>query len=103
MTEQNIRIAIVGATGAVGTVALQLLKDRDWPAENIVAMASYRSVGKEIPYGDSVLTVVEATPDAFDGINVAFISADSSVSKALAPEVVSRGGLVIDDGSAYRM
>ena len=79
MTDQNIRIAIVGATGAVGTVALQLLLDRDWPAENIVAMASHRSAGKEIAYGDATLTVIEATPDAFEGVAVAFISADSSV------------------------
>ena len=103
MTDRNIRIAIVGATGAVGTVALQLLLGRDWPAENIVAMASHRSAGKEIPYGDATLTVIEATPDAFEGIAVAFISADSSVSKILAPEAVKRGALVIDDGNAFRM
>ena len=103
MTDQNIRIAIVGATGAVGSVALQLLLDRDWPAKNIVAMASHRSAGKEIAYGDATLTVIEATPDAFEGIAVAFISADSSVSRALAPEAVKRGALVIDDGNAFRM
>jgi len=103
MTDQNIRIAIVGATGAVGAVALQLLLDRNWPAEDLVVMASHRSAGKEIAYGDATLTVSEATPDAFEGITVAFISADSSVSKALAPEAVKRGALVIDDGNAFRM
>ena len=103
MPTQPLRIAIVGATGAVGAVALNLLAERDWPASRITAMASSRSAGKKLPYAHGELTVIEATPDSFEGVDVAFISADSSVSKRLAPEAVSRGALVIDDGSAFRM
>lgn len=103
MNSSDLTIAIVGATGAVGKIALDLLADRNHPASKIVAMASSRSAGKQIPYGDSALTVIEATPDAFAGVDVAFISASSEVSKILAPEAVKRGALVIDDGSAFRM
>ena len=103
MDSSNLQIAIVGATGAVGAVALQLLAERQHPANNIRLLASKRSHGKQIEYRDEMLTVYEATPESFDGIDVAFISASSEVSLALAPEAVKRGVLVIDDGSAYRM
>jgi aspartate-semialdehyde dehydrogenase len=103
MNPSDLRIAIVGATGAVGQVALQLLQERNTPAEQIVAMASARSAGKKIAYGRCEIPVTEATPDAFDGLDVAFISVSAAVSKKLAPEAVKRGCLVIDDGSAFRM
>lgn len=103
MQSSDLNIAIVGATGAVGRIALDLLLERNHPADKIVAMASSRSAGKKLTYGNSELTVVEATPDSFAGVDVAFISASSEVSKQLAPEAVKRGALVIDDGSAYRM
>ncbi len=87
----------------MGEVALCLLAERNHPAENLLALASKRSHGKRLSYLDTELTVQEATPESFDGVDVAFISASSAVSKALAPEAVKRGALVIDDGSAYRM
>lgn len=99
----HLKIGIVGATGAVGKIALELLEKRDHPAANIVAMASSRSAGKSLAYANDSLVVVEATPEAFDGVDVAFISASADVSRALAPEAVRRGALVIDDGSAFRM
>ena len=103
MSDNNLTIAIVGATGAVGAVALDLLADRAYPAERIITMASSRSAGKKIPYLDTELIVIEATPASFEGVDVAFISASADVSRALAPEAVKRGALVIDDGSAFRM
>lgn len=103
MNSSDLTIAIVGATGAVGRIALDLLAERSHSADKIVAMASSRSVGKQLPYADTELTVIEATPDAFNGVDVAFISASSEVSKQLAPEAVKRDVLVIDDGSAFRM
>lgn len=98
-----LEIAIVGATGAVGAVALELLAERGHPAEKLRLLASKRSHGKQIEYRGQLLTVEEATPESFNGVDVAFISASSEVSLALAPEAVKRGVLVIDDGSAYRM
>jgi aspartate-semialdehyde dehydrogenase len=103
MSDIALRIAIVGATGAVGRVALDLLAARSWPAERLVAMASARSAGRQLPYAGGELSVIEAAPSAFEGVDVAFISATSAVSRALAPEAVARGALVIDDGSAFRM
>ena len=103
MTDQPPNIAIVGVTGAVGPVALRLLEERDHPADSVVAMASARSAGRKVPYRDTELTVIEATPESFEEVDVAFISATSAVSRQLAPEAVKRGALVIDDGSAFRM
>ena len=103
MQASELEIAIVGATGAVGAVALELLAERGHPAEKLRLLASKRSHGKQIEYLGEALTVEEATPESFDGVDVAFISASSEVSLALAPEAVKRGVLVIDDGSAYRM
>jgi aspartate-semialdehyde dehydrogenase len=103
MNSSDLTIAIVGATGAVGRVSLGLLAGRGHSAGKVIAMASARSAGKMLPYDGSELTVIEATPAAFQGVDVAFISANSAVSRALAPEAVKRGALVIDDGSAFRM
>jgi aspartate-semialdehyde dehydrogenase len=103
MSDSDLTIAIVGATGAVGAIALELLADRSYPAERIIVMASSRSIGKKLSYLDTELTVIEAVPDAFEGVDVAFISVSAEVSRALAPEAVKRGALVIDDGSAFRM
>ena len=86
-----LEIAIVGATGAVGAVALELLAERGHPAEKLRLLASKRSHGKQIEYAGQLLTVEEATPESFDGVDVAFISASSEVSLALAPEAVKRG------------
>ena len=103
MSDSNLTIAIVGATGAVGAIALELLADRAYPAERIIVMASSRSIGMKLPYLETELAVIEAVPDAFEGVDVAFISVSAEVSRALAPEAVKRGALVIDDGSAFRM
>ncbi len=98
-----LEVAIVGATGAVGSVALDLLAERGHPAEKLRLLASKRSEGKQLEYCGQLLTVHEATSESLEGVDVAFISASSEVSLALAPEAVKRGVLVIDDGSAYRM
>ncbi len=103
MQASELEIAIVGATGAVGAVALDLLAERGHPAEKLRLLASKRSHGKQLEYAGQMLMVEEATPESFNGVDVAFISASSEVSLALAPEAVKRGVLVIDDGSAYRM
>ncbi len=100
---KDLKIAIVGATGLVGQIALNLLHERHHPAENIVPMASSRSVGRRTDYGGEDLEVIEATPEAFAGIDVAFISATKEVSVQLAPEAVKRGCLVIDDSAVFRM
>ncbi|MBI4219851.1 MAG: aspartate-semialdehyde dehydrogenase [Chloroflexi bacterium] len=97
------RIAVVGATGAVGRVALELLAERSWPADRLVLMASARSAGKKIDFAGHRLEIVEGRPDAFGGIDVAFVSATTQVSKDLGPVIARKGILVIDDSGAFRM
>ena len=103
MNSNDLNIAIVGATGAAGGTAIDLLLERNHPAEKITAMASERSAGRKIPYGVAELTVVRAIPEAFDGIDVALFAAGGMVSRRLARKAVERGVFVIDKGSIFRM
>jgi aspartate-semialdehyde dehydrogenase len=103
MNSNDLSIAIVGATGAAGGTAINLLLERNHPAEKITAMASERSAGKKIPYGEAELTVIKAAPEAFDGIDVALFAAGGLVSRRMARKAVERGVFVIDKGSIFRM
>lgn len=103
MLFEKLTIAIVGATGAVGRVLLSLLEERDYPALHILPLASARSSGKELPYLDESLTVMELDSMLLDGADVVFISATNEISKNLAKEAIKNGCLVIDDSSVYRM
>ena len=96
-------VGIVGATGAVGWELIRLLCDRGFPLTGLKLLASARSKGKTISYGDRTWTVEEATPDAFDGLDLALFSAGSGITKQLGPEAASRGCVVIDNSSAFRM
>ena len=103
MNSNEINIAVVGATGAAGGTALELLLERNHPADKIVAMASERSAGKKIQYGDAELTIIHATVDAFEGVDVALFAAGGYVSRRLAHKAVEKGVFVIDKGSIFRM
>ena len=103
VSNNSYRVGIVGATGAVGQELIALLQAHAFPLAELRPMASVRSAGRSIDFGGKKLTVREATPDAFAGLNLAFFAAGGSVSTALAPEAVKRGCLVIDKSSAYRM
>ena len=94
------RIAVVGATGAVGGVTLQLLRERGY--ENVRALASARSVGKELGGG---VTVEEATPEvlAAGDIDLAFFSVGTSASRELVPHAVRGGAVAVDKSAAYRL
>lgn len=96
-------IAVVGATGAVGRVFLDILEERDFPTRDIRLCASKRSVGKKLKVKGQEIAVEEATPELFSQVDIVFISASSDVSRALAPVAVQQGALVIDDSSVFRM
>lgn len=96
------RVAVVGATGAVGQEILLILKERNFPVSELLALASERSEGKKIPFGDQELTVHAATPESFKGIEIVFF-AGGPVSKELVPEAAKRGATVIDNSSAFRL
>ncbi|MBN1475561.1 aspartate-semialdehyde dehydrogenase [Candidatus Sumerlaeota bacterium] len=99
----KVKTAILGVTGAVGQEFLKLLVERDFPLESLKVLASARSAGKTVEFKGQTLTIEEATPEAFDGVELVLSSAGGSVSKKLVPEAVKRGAVVVDNTSAFRM
>ncbi len=99
----NPVVAVAGATGAVGVEMLKVLAQRDFPASQVIALASARSAGKRIPFKDGELRVREMTPSSFEGVDVALFSAGASVSKQFRDAVTSAGAVMIDNSSAFRM
>ena len=96
----GVRVAVVGATGAVGTTMVRLLLEREFPASEIVPFASERSAGKEV----ESLAVRILGPDAdLDGFDIALFSAGSATSRAWAPRFVEHGAVVVDNSSCWRM
>lgn len=96
-------VAIVGATGVVGTNILKLLEDRDFPIDRLKLLSSARSKGRVIPFKGQDHVVEEATPESFVGVDFAFFSAGGDVSRALVEPAIAAGALIIDNTSAYRM
>ena len=98
------RIAVVGATGAVGQQMRRLLAERDFPIEgDPVFLASERSAGTRLPFKDGGVEVQAISAEAFDGIDIALFSAGGDRSKQWASVAVERGAVVIDNSSAFRM
>jgi len=100
---QDLKIAVVGATGMVGQEFIKILKQRNIPAKNLRLLASARSAGSIVYYGSNEITVEETTPSSFNGINIALFSAGGDVSRYYAPLAVKAGATVIDNSSAWRM
>jgi aspartate-semialdehyde dehydrogenase len=98
----NIKIAVVGATGAVGEVMLSILAERGHPAENITALASERSAGKDVEFGNMRLKAQDLSTFDFSGTDYALFSAGGSVSEEYAPRAAAAGAIVIDNTSAFR-
>lgn len=96
-------IAVLGATGVVGRKILDILTENNVQYESIKFLASSRSAGKELEFKGEKHTVIEATPEAFEGVNIVLASAGGSTSLALAKEAVKRGAVYIDNSSAFRM
>ena len=97
------RIALIGATGAVGRVFLRILEERRFPADEVRVCASQRSIGNRIPFDGKELTVEQATPKLLGEVDLVFIAASSEVGREIAPLAVQQGALVIDKSSAFRM
>ena len=99
---KKYNVAILGATGAVGTEFLKLIEERNFPFAELRLLASARSAGKEIEFMGKTYTVQEATKDSFEGIDIALF-AGGSISKEFAPYAVKAGAVVIDNSSTFRM
>ena len=96
-------VAILGATGVVGTQMIQGLEERDFPVERLVPLASARSAGKTVRFNGEDVTVLEATPDAFDGVDIVLGAAGDAQAKELLPEAAARGAVCVDNSHAFRL
>jgi len=99
----NVRIALLGATGAVGTELLELLQSRNFPLADLKLLASPRSAGRTISFQGEDIPVEVVTEKSFDGIDIVLASAGGGTSKTWASIAVERGAVVIDNSSAFRM
>ncbi len=97
------RIAVVGATGAVGQTTLKLLHERKFPVRELRALASKRSAGKKVTFAGEPITVEELKPDSFKGVDIALFSAGTEQSREFAPAAVKAGAIVVDKSNAFRM
>ncbi|HSF09196.1 MAG TPA: aspartate-semialdehyde dehydrogenase [Nitrospirales bacterium] len=96
-------VAVVGATGAVGTEMIQVLEERDFPVEELVPLASARSEGNEVMFRGQTLPVKVLEHNSFEGVDVALFSAGAGVSTEFGPMAVKAGAVVVDNSSAWRM
>ena len=103
MESRPLTVAVVGATGVVGRTMIQVLAERRFPVGDLRLLASGRSAGSTMSADGRTLTVGEATPEAFEGVDIALFSAGGDVSRQLAPEAAARGCTVIDNSNAWRM
>jgi aspartate-semialdehyde dehydrogenase len=99
---RQFKVAVVGATGAVGEVMLAVLAERKFPASEVVALASERSAGGMVAFGDDELIVRDLATFDPQGVDIALFSAGGSISKEYAPKFAAAGAVVIDNSSAFR-
>jgi aspartate-semialdehyde dehydrogenase len=102
-TSKRLNVAVVGATGMVGAEMLRVLRQRSFPIERVIALASERSKGLTVPYDGETLEVQEITEPAFKGVDVALFAAGGDISLMYGPVAAEAGALVIDNSSAWRM
>lgn len=100
---QTVTVAVVGATGAVGEAMLAILHERKFPIKELIPLASERSAGDKIDFGNHKITVRDLATFDPAGVDIALFSAGGSVSKEYAPKFAAAGAIVIDNSSAFRM
>ncbi|MCP9927160.1 aspartate-semialdehyde dehydrogenase [Cyanobium sp. CH-040] len=103
LPRRPLRVAILGATGAVGQELLQLLDERRFPVAELRPLASARSAGHSLRWQDRDLTIAEVSAEAFEGVDLVLASAGGAASRQWAPVAVVAGAVVIDNSSAFRM
>ena len=100
---KKARIAILGATGVVGREITKITEELNVDFESIKFLSSAKSAGSKVTFRGQEYTVIEATPEVFDDVDIVMASAGGSTSQKFAPEIVKRGGVIIDNSSAFRM
>src|SRR6202166_313758 len=96
------RVAVVGATGNLGRQMLEILAERTFPADEVVALASRRSIGTEVSFGDKILKIKALEHCDFTDVDICLMSAGSPVAKEWAPRIAAAGAVVIDNSSCWR-
>ena len=96
-------VAILGATGVVGTQMLQCLEERDFPVSRLVPLASARSAGKTLTFRGEEVAIQEARPEAFEGVDIVLGAAGDDIAKALLPQAAARGAVCVDNSHAFRL
>lgn len=100
---QAYRVAILGATGAVGAELIYLLEERNFPISSLKLLASERSAGQTLTFKGETLAVEAVSESALQGLDLVLASAGGTVSQTWAPQAVAAGAVVIDNSSAFRM
>src|SRR3954465_4193715 len=100
---RKVRVAVAGATGAVGREMLKVLEERDFPVAELVPLASERSAGTKIEFKGEEITVRKLAPDSFEGVHIALFSPGATVSREFASHAARGGAVVVDNSSAFRM
>ncbi|HZX65314.1 MAG TPA: aspartate-semialdehyde dehydrogenase [Myxococcales bacterium] len=100
---RKVRVAVAGATGAVGREMLKVLEQRDFPVSELVPLASERSAGTKLEFKGQEITVRKLAPDSFEGVQIALFSPGATVSREFAAHAARAGAVVVDNSSAFRM
>jgi len=99
----SYRIAVVGATGNVGQEMLNILAERGFPTSEVVALASRRSLGRDVSFGDTEIAIKDLAQFDFTGVDIALFAASGEVAREYGPKAAAAGAVVIDNSSAFRM
>ena len=100
---KQYKVAVLGATGAVGREMIKILEERNFPVSELIPLASARSAGSVIPFRGADVVVKEVTPDSFAGIDIVLGAAPNKLAKEYAPHIVAAGAVFVDNSSAFRM
>ncbi len=100
---KKVNVAVVGATGLVGSTILKVMAERDFPVNELTLLASERSAGHQVAYRGGMITVGNLAQASFAGIDIAFFAAGSGISREYAPKAAQAGALVVDNSSMFRM
>ena len=100
---KQYKVAVLGATGAVGREMIKILEERNFPISELIPLASARSAGSVIPFCGKDVVVQEVTPNSFAGIDIVLGAAPNKLAKEYAPHIVAAGAVFVDNSSAFRM
>ena len=100
---KQVNVGILGATGAVGQEMIKILEERNFPVASLRPIASARSAGSKIMFRGQECTIVEASDDAFEGLDIVLGAAENDIAERFAPSIVKAGAVFLDNSSAFRM